>query len=618
MEQRAFREYLFPRKGLSLSNYILVAFISGTFSVNSPLGDRISTERLFASADDEAVVSVVESDQMASFASSGSTLQPILKAADDSMLVLFGTLILPSGRALSTSESFESEFLTSFRDDASALLLKCEGTFVFAFYDAKRKSLSLASDSFGSLALFYHEADDGIRFSSIQRSVARSVGAEVNEVAVSQFVGFKQVLGAGSFYDGVKRVPNASLITWNERANKIQSRYYIPSYDPSPQGALPELLSVIEQNLLSNVEHILANSSSLGAALTGGFDSRIMLGLLRGLGVERNIEFYTHGLPGANDIVVASQIASSFGLRHHILSFDDTLMADAATRLSYTIERSEGGMGIGDAPIICSLIEEAKHFETIIDSHGGAMYRRQFLRVQLPSIRGGTGIPDIVLERMQSPLLHSAFVTAAAREEAQSNTSNALAEYFANLPESLSTEEKIDLFYLDERSGGKVSLAGNLELGHLRFAHPLLSIGVLKQVSSVPLRDRRRNLIYLALMDRLLPEAKKFPLDNSGYLIKYRGFRWRRYLPKIYDIILHRLVGPNYQKLSPRKWLMTNSAIVSNFRNEIGAILTRENSPLSEYVDIALLRQAFKSQQIVDPELIALTNFALLLEYLAG
>lgn len=101
----------------------------------------------------------------------------------------------------------------------------------------------------------------------------------------------------------------------------------------------------VAKALVLSVENALnaSRANKVSLSLTGGFDSRILLSILKKLDVD--IHCYTYGDPGARDCVIASEIAGQLGVPHtiHSISFDASTFSTAA----------QESIRLGDS--ICSL-----------------------------------------------------------------------------------------------------------------------------------------------------------------------------------------------------------------------------------------------------------------------
>src|SRR5205085_2155683 len=141
--------------------------------------------------------------------------------------------ILPSGRKLASKEVFAEEFFPRFTKDPVSFLLNCEGAFVFAFYDAVSKTLSLVSDPFGNIALYYSKQGNSFRFSSSQKEVATTSNAPINESAIRSYLRIGFPLNTDTFFEGVHRLPVATLLRMSQNGNTELHKYFFPSYKRS-------------------------------------------------------------------------------------------------------------------------------------------------------------------------------------------------------------------------------------------------------------------------------------------------------------------------------------------------------------------------------------------------
>ncbi|HYM20524.1 MAG TPA: hypothetical protein VEW28_05920 [Candidatus Kapabacteria bacterium] len=534
----------------------------------------------------------------------------ILLQSESSILALFGTLFLPSGKLLSNDQIFTDEFLPQFTSEPNLFLCECTGAFVFAYADTGRNTYYLASDPFGNLPLFYAVTPEGLFFSTRQRPIASAIGAATDNASILQYASIGLSLGNATYYYGIQRVPTASIIMYKDTAKVTQ--YFIPSYSRSNDRDIAGVLNDLKNILLPSVQNELDSAAHSCVALTGGFDSRATLSLIYGSDRIKNQVFYTHGEGSSYDMSIAARITSSLGLKHQPFVFDDDIFSSGTEYFDDIIGRSEGTLGIEGVTTLAAWERQKDEFSTVFDSHGGQIYRRTILKARENSIRKMNDITGGIARYVTSTLMRSQWLLPDVKNEAQKITRKALSEYFSTLREDIDIADKIDRFFIDQLCNNKYSAAGDTQMSYIRFIHPLLNLKAAELLSRIPSRFRACNNVYDYLLRTLAPALTQFPLENNGYRVPYHGYRWKRYIPQVFDEVCAK-IGITTSLQRP----ITSIDMIMRYGRKKAESMLSENSELiKNYVDINVLNRRITTMP--NPELVALTNFALLMRYLSG
>ncbi|HEY6171717.1 MAG TPA: asparagine synthase-related protein [Candidatus Kapabacteria bacterium] len=441
-------------------------------------------------------------------------------------LHVFGELILPSGILLHT-EVHAREFIEGIIRNESEYLAKCRGVFCLVLYDNIRKTLKLTTDGFGNLALHYHYTEGTLCFSTDLGKLTSMVeSVTLNNDAILEYLGFGQPLGEKTLFTRVQRLDRATILEYDEEGINIRS-YHRFSYPTAGNKDIPAILSALEEEMLSSADSI-PNNPSTEVSLSGGFDSRITAAALIKLG-KKDITFYTHGREDSHDILIASLIADRFGYRHRKLLFDTSFFASLHENFESTVGNSFGAFDIRSSPVMASWKTLPSEVICSVDSHGGPLLRRQILKAKAFTSKKYPNIADFVLAYIHSPLLTSGCLNHDVAQEAKQRSLFSLEEIFGKLPSDHGNA--IDTFYLDQMCAHRYSVAANLQMDHVILSHPLLTARIADLIFMIPSELRAKNIIPRHLISSFAPELTKIPLDNAGFHVPYKGYRWRRYFP---------------------------------------------------------------------------------------
>jgi len=227
----------------------------------------------------------------------------------------------------------------SFRDDSDLELVlrlyeekgaqfihELEGAFTLAIWDIVNEELIIANDRFGLYPLYYAHYDGKLVFAPEMKGVLcdSNFRKKVDLTALAEYMRFQQLLGDKTFFEGIGLLPPASLLHYVIKTDYLKID---PYWDLSEIPALPTTLSfqaAVEetgQQLSQVVNRMARGAYRIGVYLSGGLDSRTLLGL-----IDRKyypVKSITYGQKNCRDVVYAERIAKRVGSDHHWFEFKD-------------------------------------------------------------------------------------------------------------------------------------------------------------------------------------------------------------------------------------------------------------------------------------------------------
>jgi asparagine synthase (glutamine-hydrolysing) len=199
-----------------------------------------------------------------------------------------------------------------------------EGAFIVMIWNRSRQEVIIANDRFGLYPLYYAHYDGKLIFAPEMKGILCDANfhKELDLIALAEYVRFQHLLGDKTFFEGLKLLPNASLLRYNIGTDSLTVQ---PYWDFSQIPQLPASLTfedVAEEAgrlLRAAVNKLTEGNYRFGVYLSGGVDSRVILGL-----VDRDkfpITTITFGQQGCRDVVYAQEIAAKVGTEHHYFEF---------------------------------------------------------------------------------------------------------------------------------------------------------------------------------------------------------------------------------------------------------------------------------------------------------
>jgi asparagine synthase (glutamine-hydrolysing) len=191
--------------------------------------------------------------------------------------------------------------------------------FAFAIWDAGERLLFAARDRVGKKPLHYLVDRDGIAFASEPKAFLADPAftPAADPDAVSAYVSYQYVPSPMSAFQGVTKLPPAHyLLVRNGRLHV--ERYWKLSYAAKrridEESAIEELL----ERLREAVRKRLISDVPLGAFLSGGIDSSLVVALMAQLG-DAPVKTFSIGFDEEefNELPYARLVARRYGTEHH-------------------------------------------------------------------------------------------------------------------------------------------------------------------------------------------------------------------------------------------------------------------------------------------------------------
>ncbi len=172
---------------------------------------------------------------------------------------------------------------------------RLEGMFAVAIWDQQRGELHLARDRLGKKPLVYAQHDGRLLFASEQKAILALPGIprELDAQSIHRYLVFQYVPAPFAIFRGFRKLPPGTFATIRAgRPAAIEALTYWAPPPPNPGESRGKALTYeqalerLGRLLTRAVEKRLIADVPLGAFLSGGIDSSIVVGLMRRLGVS--------------------------------------------------------------------------------------------------------------------------------------------------------------------------------------------------------------------------------------------------------------------------------------------------------------------------------------------
>ena len=166
------------------------------------------------------------------------------------------------------------------------ILDKIDGMFAFAIWDRKDKKLFVARDRMGEKPLYYHYKNDEFIFASRPSPLFKlepQLSKDYDIQGIRYFLESGYVPAPYSIYSSIKKLSAGSYIEIEE--NKIEIHKYWSPENISTEfqwnkRSENDLLDELDQILSNSVKERMISDVPLGAFLSGGIDSTLIVGMM--------------------------------------------------------------------------------------------------------------------------------------------------------------------------------------------------------------------------------------------------------------------------------------------------------------------------------------------------
>jgi asparagine synthase (glutamine-hydrolysing) len=244
------------------------------------------------------------------------------------------------------------------------------GMFAFAIWDRQERTLFLARDRLGKKPLVYYHDAERLLFASEPKAILQDpeVPVEADLEAIHHYLTYGYIPSPWSAFRHFRKLPPAHYLLVREgrlSVHRYWSLRYTPKRDESATRLVEELGALLEEA----VRLRLISDVPLGALLSGGIDSSVVVALMRRV-ASGPVRTFSIGFdrPEYDELAYARQVARRFETEHH----DLVVKPDAVTMLPRLVWHYNEPFADSSAVPSFVLCEMARGFVTVaLNGDGG-------------------------------------------------------------------------------------------------------------------------------------------------------------------------------------------------------------------------------------------------------
>ncbi len=214
-------------------------------------------------------------------------------------------------------------------------LSQLAGMFAFAILDTEAHTLLLGRDRLGIKQLYYTDTEQGFFFASEPKALLALpwVAPGLDQTQLPAYFNFRSTPAPNTLLRGVRKLAAGTALRLDLRSghHSIERYWSVPATAPA-EGTIPaaEALDRFEASFLQAIRRRLVADVPVGAFLSGGLDSSLVVAGMAKLGHPR-IETFSAAFPGSPDdeAAFARRVSQRFGTKHFEHQENARAFADA-------------------------------------------------------------------------------------------------------------------------------------------------------------------------------------------------------------------------------------------------------------------------------------------------
>lgn len=454
------------------------------------------------------------------------TPQPVWNSAHTVALVMAGEFYNRDSLGRNgVAEPDEQVALALYEKLGDDFVSQLNGVFVIAIWDEMRNRLLITNDRFGLYPLFYTCRNGRLIFAPEMKGILcdDTFPRKLDLTALAQYMRFQHLLGERTFLDDIALLPNASLLIYDltTASCRIKPYWTFDDIPYRPEVSFNEAVEEVGRLLRCAVQRLSGDAYRPGVYLSGGLDSRTILGMIE----RRPVISLTYGTDDCRDVYYARRIAKALGSDHHWFDLSDGEWVKE--HVDFHLDLTEG-------------------FHSWIHAHGISTLplARQLIDVNLTGWDGGTIMGDAdVIEPLQLEAVDdAALITRLFYLFNQKYTWPSITEAEESLLYCEAIRKKVqglafDSFraemsrYIDYRSDVRSGyfyinnhcrrMTFNVVTffrSHVEVRFPFFDYALFDFLYSLPAQIRADKLLFRIVIQRETPQLAYIPYDHDELL----------------------------------------------------------------------------------------------------
>lgn len=222
-------------------------------------------------------------------------------------------------------------------------LQKAKGMYAFAVHDLTAGTLFLARDRAGGKPLYYARTKDAFVFGPDLKGMLREnvVERQIHKTALAQYLMLSYIPAPLTILENVYKLPAGHYLTVSSGGEMAVEEYWDVIYDDRQKITdYDECKSALRESLFRAVESCMNTGGSVGALLSGGIDSNIIVGIMSKIS-DKPVDTFSIGYSNVKDYDESDRAVLSakfHNSNHHLFCIDYENVRDNIERIIENID----------------------------------------------------------------------------------------------------------------------------------------------------------------------------------------------------------------------------------------------------------------------------------------
>lgn len=255
----------------------------------------------------------------------------------------------------------------------SDFLQHLQGMFALAIWDDNKKRLLIARDRLGIKPLYYYIKNKRLIFASEIKAILQfpNIERKLNKQGFLDYLSYRYALGDNTLFSDIYSLnPGYCLIADHNQEPKFVQYWDLPIVVDKKDSGEKEVLETVEKLLIDTVKSHMISDVPVGAYLSGGLDSSLLVALMSKI-TNKKIKTFSIGFKedGFNEFQYAREVAELYQTEHKEILLDSQNYIDL---LAEVIKFKDEPLSVPNEVALHVLSKELKKDITVVLSGEGA------------------------------------------------------------------------------------------------------------------------------------------------------------------------------------------------------------------------------------------------------
>jgi asparagine synthase (glutamine-hydrolysing) len=278
-------------------------------------------------------------------------------------------ILQATGHTFETSSDTET-IVHGYEQWGEAVFSRLRGMFAVAIWDSRNQTLLIGRDRPGIKPLYYAEAGGRLFFGSEAKCLLCNPEIErtLDPAALDHYLAYLYTPRDRAIFSGMRKLPPGHFLKVSDGHVHLQQYWSFPAA-PTFIGSEQKALDTLEETLSNAVTSHMIADVPLGAFLSGGIDSTIVVALMARASGQK-VKTFSIGFdePAFDELPHARRVADFLGTDHHELVVRPDAMA-ILDRLTWHFDEPFGDVSAIPTWYVSQMARE--HVTVVLSGDGG-------------------------------------------------------------------------------------------------------------------------------------------------------------------------------------------------------------------------------------------------------